>query len=344
MNRNRLGKSDLLVSELGLGCQSLGGGLYYQNKSESLAMVRAAVDAGVNFFDTADHYSQGLSEQWLGEALKGRRHDVILATKAGTHYTNLGTLASRIRPALRPVGRWLRPLKIAFHNMRATQKRQDFSGRYLTGAVEASLRRLKTDYIDLFQLHKPSSGELQAGEWRDALKKLQEQGKIRYFGISCATVDDAVLLLGDQNITSVQIGISLIDMDGVIQFLNKANRQSLGVIARNPRSQGHLTAEWSDIMGETYAKNRGDFEKKMQLARKFEFLVNEHRTLAQAAIQFVLQLPGISTAIPRAVNVAQLENNLGALSAPMLEGDELARIASTQARCAGSCKDDVSRN
>ena len=92
MKYNRLGKTDLLVSELGLGCQSLGGGLYYSNKGESLEMVRDAADAGVNFFDTADHYSQGLSEQWLGKALKGRRQDVILATKAGTRYTSLGSL------------------------------------------------------------------------------------------------------------------------------------------------------------------------------------------------------------------------------------------------------------
>ncbi|MGB7932472.1 MAG: aldo/keto reductase, partial [Gammaproteobacteria bacterium] len=75
MNYNRLGNTDLQVSELGLGCQSLGGGLYYRDKGESLAMVRKALEAGVTFFDTADHYSQGLSEGWLGEALRGRRHD-----------------------------------------------------------------------------------------------------------------------------------------------------------------------------------------------------------------------------------------------------------------------------
>lgn len=336
MKYNRLGKTDLLVSELGLGCQSLGGGLYYRNKDESLAMVRAAADSGVNFFDTADHYSQGLSEQWLGEALKGRRQDVILATKAGTRYTPLGSLASRARPLLRPFGRWLHPMKIAFHNMRAAQKRQDFSCRYLTRAVEASLKRLDTDYLDLFQLHKPSPAELQTGEWQDALNTLRKQGKVRYFGVSCATVEDAILCLGNQDIASVQIGTSLIDMDRVVQFLNEAQRQSLGVIARNPRSQGHLTGEFGDIMGETYARNRGDFEKKMQRARQFEFLVNDHRTLAQTAIRFVLQLPGISTAIPRSVNVTQLTDNLGALDAPPLTSAELAQIAKLQSAPAGT--------
>ncbi len=172
MKYNKLGQTELLVSEIGLGCQSLGGGLYYHNKGESIAMVRKAVDEGVNFFDTSDHYSQGLSEQWLGEALKGRRQDVVLATKAGTRYTQLGDLAVRAGPALRPFSRYLRPLKISFHRLRATQKRQDFSGRYLTRAVEASLKQLNTDYLDLFQLHKPLSSELQAGEWCGTLNKL----------------------------------------------------------------------------------------------------------------------------------------------------------------------------
>ena len=306
----------------------MGGGLYYHNKGESIAMVRKAVDEGVNFFDTSDHYSQGLSEQWIGEALKGRRQDVILATKAGTRYTRLGDLASRARPALRPFSRYLRPLKISIHRLRATQKRQDFSPAYLTRAVEASLKRLNTDYLDLFQLHKPPYPELKEGLWRDTLKKLQEQGKIRYYGIACATVDDAILCLNDPDIASVQIAISLLDLEAVPEFLNHTQQQSLGVIVRNPRAQGHLTTELSDIMAETYATNRRDFEARKQHARQFSFLVNNHRTLAQAALQFVLQLPGVTTAIPRAINVQQLMDNLGALRAPPLVAEEVDRILS----------------
>ncbi|MGB7931647.1 MAG: aldo/keto reductase [Gammaproteobacteria bacterium] len=327
MNYNRLGNTDLQVSELGLGCQSLGGGLYYRDKGESLAMVRQALEAGVTFFDTADHYSQGLSEGWLGEALRGRRHDVVLATKSGTYFTPLAGMASRMRPLLRPASRWLRPLKIHFHRMRATQKRQDFSAVYLTRAVDASLRRLHTDYLDLFQLHKPPLHVLQEGEWRDALKNLQQQGKIRHYGISCASLADAIPCLDDPDIASVQVGISLLEQGAVPEFLARARQRSLGVIARNPRAQGHLTTDLHDIMAETYAKNREDVAAKTTRALQFAFLANPDRSLGQAALQFVLQLPGITCAIPRAVNVSQLLENLGALDAPPLSATELRKIA-----------------
>ena len=322
MKYNRLGHTDIRVSELGLGCQSLGGGLYYRNRSESIATVRKAIDEGVNFFDTADHYSQGLSEQWLGAAVKGRRHDVVLATKAGTRYTRLGDLASRVRPVLRPFRSYLRPLKVSFHRVRATQKRQDFSTAYLTHAVEASLKRLHTDYLDLFQLHKPSASELETGEWSETLERLRQHGKIRSYGISCATVSDAMLCLDKPGIASLQVGISLLDMEAIPELLRCAQQRSLGVIVRNPRAQGHLTTELSDIMAETYAKNNAEVDRKRQRAEQYSLLADDNRTLAQVALQFVLQLPGVTTAIPRAINVKQLMENLGALeAAPLLAGE-----------------------
>jgi len=326
MKYNQLGQSDIWVSELGLGCQSLGGGLYHRNKNESKAIIYKALDEGVNFFDTSDHYSRGLSEQWLGAALKGRRQDVVLATKAGTRYTRLGDFASSIRPVLRPFSSYLRPLKVSFHRARATQKRQDFSPAYLTRAVEASLTRLSTSYLDLFQLHKPPASELQAGECFETLERLQEQGKIRSYGVSCATTSDALLCLDKPGIVSVQVGISLLDLEAVPTLLKQMESQCISVIVRNPRAQGHLTTELSDIMAETYAKNNIEVAEKSRRAMKFSFLVNERRTLAQAALQFVLQLPGVITAIPRAVNVQQLMDNLGALNAPRLVAREIDGI------------------
>ena len=155
MNYRNLGKTDLLVSEIGLGCQSIGGGLYYKDRKESLRTLHEALDSGVNFFDTSDHYSQGESEKLIGEAFSRKRDKIIIGTKAGTLYTKSGSFLLRIRPLLRPASKFLEPMKIQFHLMRAKQKRFDFSSEYLIKAVERSLLRLKTDYIDLFQLHKP---------------------------------------------------------------------------------------------------------------------------------------------------------------------------------------------
>lgn len=327
MKYKTLGKTGIEVSAIGLGCQSLGGGLYYRSRRASTALVQRAVDEGITLFDTSDHYSQGLSEQWLGEAIRGRRHKVVLATKAGTRYTPFGYFAGLARPALRPFSRLLQPFKLSLHRMRAAQKRQDFSPEYLHRAVEASLKRLGTDYLDLFQLHKPPGDELVSAGWLDAVEQLKKQGKIRAWGVSCGSLEDAWLCLNHiDGLSSLQVGLSLLELDALGGFLDQARARSVSVLARNPRAQGYLTAGFGDIMAETYARTRLEAEKKRQRAKRLSFLVTENRTLAQAALRFVLDLPGVTAAIPRAVNVAQLLENLGALDAEALTAGEIATV------------------
>ncbi|MGH7801122.1 MAG: aldo/keto reductase [Thermodesulfobacteriota bacterium] len=329
MNYRSFGKTNLKVSEIGLGCQSLGGGLYYKDDREAIRTLHQALDSGVNFYDTSDHYSQGASENLIGRVFKVKREHVIIATKAGTHYSPIGNLALRMRPLLKPMSLFLRPMKISVHLMRASQKHSNFSAEYLTKAVHGSLRRLQTDYIDLFQLHKPPSSVLEKGDFCETLEKLKGQGKIRYYCISCATVEDALICLKHPGISSVQVAISLLDQEAITKLLTLGKEKKLAVIGRNPRAQGHLTNTLSDIMAETYARNQREFEDRKNRAKKFQFLIKEDRTLAQAALQFVLQLHGVSVAIPRAVNCEQLEENVGALTAPPLTKEELTRIFST---------------
>ena len=328
MNYRSFSKTDLKVSELGLGCQSLGGGLYYRDDQESIKTLYRAFDSGVNFYDTSDHYSQGASENLIGRAFKGRRGRVIIATKAGTLYSPLGSLALRMRPMLRPISRFLHSMKISLHLMRASQKHSDFSPEYLTKAVYGSLKRLQTDYLDLFQLQKPPSSILEKGEFCETLEKLKDQGKIRYYGVSCATADDALICLKHPGISSVQVGISLLDQEAITKLLHLAKEKGVAVIVRNPRAQGHLTSALSDIMAETYAENQKEVENRINKAKKFQFLINRNRSLAQAALQFVLQLDGVSAVIPRAINREQLGENLGALTSPPLTREELTKIYS----------------
>lgn len=328
MEYRSFGKTHLKVSEIGFGCQSLGGGLYYRDDLESIKTLHQALDSGVNFYDTSDHYSQGASEILIGRAFKGKRDKVFIATKAGTRYSPIGSLALRMRPFLRPMSHVLRPMKISLHLMRASQKHSDFSAEYLTKGVGRSLKRLQTDYLDLFQLHKPPSSILEKGDFCETLEKLKDQGKIRYYGVSCATVEDALICLKYPGISSVQVGISLLDQEAITKLLPIAKEKKLAVIARNPRAQGHLTNTLSDIMAETYARNQREFEERKNKAKQFQFLVKENRTLAQAALQFVLQLHGVSVVIPRAVNREQLEENLGALTGPPLTEVELERTFS----------------
>jgi aryl-alcohol dehydrogenase-like predicted oxidoreductase len=330
MRYRKLGNTDLTISELGFGCQSIGGGIYYKNDKESLITLTEAFDAGVNFFDTSDHYSLGESEKLVGKAFKGKRDRVILATKAGTLYSQSAFVALRIRPLIRPFGKYLKSLKIPFHLMRAKQKRKDFSSAYLTEAVERSLKNLQTDYIDLFQLHKPPKDELEKGEFNEALESLKQQGKIRYYGIATAENDEAFICFNYPGISSLQITFNLLDHKHVQEILAQAKEKGVGIISRNPRAQGHLTKEFSDIMAETYAKDVEEFERKKERAKKFNFLVKENRTLAQSALHYVLSHEGISTALPRSVNSEQLKESLGILNAPPLTDSELLKIKSMQ--------------
>jgi len=330
VNYRNLGKTDLTISEIGFGCQSIAGGLFYKNNSESIKTLLEAFDSGVNFFDTSDHYSQGESEMLIGKAFKGKRDKIIIGTKAGTLYTPAAQFILKLRPMIRPLSKYIHPMKIPLHLMRAKQKRSDFSSNYLSRAVEKSLRRLQTDYIDLFQLHKPSGIILADGRFIETLNKLKEQGKIRYFGISCANNEDVFTCFNYPEISSVQITFNLLYTQHVKEILICGKKRGVGIIARNPRAQGHLTNSFSDILAETYAHNKKEFDEKKERAKKFQFLVKSNRTLSQAALKFVLGFQEISTVIPRSVNRKQLEENLDTLYSPNLTDEEFAKIYSME--------------
>jgi aryl-alcohol dehydrogenase-like predicted oxidoreductase len=327
MDRRRLGSTELDVSEIGLGCQSLGGGLYYRNDREAIRLLHRAAEAGVNFFDTADHYSLGLSESLIGRAFLGRRNSIVLSTKVGTTYSPAAAMALRARPLLRPLGRTLRGLKLRLHHIRAAQRRHDLSPRHLERAADNCLRRLRTDHLDLFMLHKPPIAELEQGDCIAALTRLQSKGKIRYYGVSCDGVEDARVSLRIPGISAIQITVSLLDQAAIPEILPLALRINCGVIARNPRGQGHLTSEFSDIMAETYVEDSTEAGLRQEAARHFGFLANEKRTMGQAAIKFVQQFNAISVVVPRAVNVAQLDDILGTLAAPPLSDRDIDLIA-----------------
>jgi aryl-alcohol dehydrogenase-like predicted oxidoreductase len=325
MQLRRFGLTDLTVSELGLGCQSLGGGLYYRDDRESVRLLHRAMDSGINFFDVSDHHSLGRSEQLLGRAFKGNRDRVVITTKAGFHYTELGTLALRIRDAVRPMSRILRPIKRKLHRFRAATGRYNFSSTYLTRAVERSLIRLQTDHIDLFQLYKPDTEQLQRGDFYQVLDKLKAQGKIRHYGIACARMEDAITALQHAGNASVQLAINFLEQDAISEVLPRARDRGIAVIARHPRGIGLLTDRHDDIMGDASAYE-DQYGERVRQAQQLEFLIGPGRSLAQAAIAFVRHLPGVTVTLPRASTVAELDDNLGSLHLPSFTDAELDRI------------------
>ena len=328
MKYKNFGNTDLKVSELGLGCQSLGGGLYYKDYNESIRVLHKAFEYGINFYDVSDHHSLGKSEMLIGKAFKDRRDKVIITSKAGLMYTPAGFMILRLRALARPFSGLLHHMKNSLHYFRASQLRFNYSGEYITRQVENSLIRLQTDYLDLFQLYKPSAEEIEKGEFIEALEKLKKQGKIRYYGITCLTVDQAVLCLKFKNISSLQVAISLIDQEAIKKLIPLVKDRNLGLIARHPRAIGLFTKNREDIMGDSSAFSREEFERRKNKAAKFQFLIKENRTIAQAAIQFVRQLDGISVVLPRAVNQEEIVENINSLSAPPLNKEEIEQIYS----------------
>ncbi len=325
MNYRRLGKTDLVVSALGLGCQSLGGGLYHRDDRESERTLLDAVAAGITFFDVSDHHSLGATERLLGRVLKGVRDRVVITTKAGYGYHPATRIALQLRGLLRPVSRALRPAKRSLHKIRLAQGRYAFQPGYLISAVERSLHRLQTDYLDLFQLYKPPAALLRRGDLYEPLERLRTQGKIRHYGVACLTVEDAMIALQHDGNASVQVAINFLERAGVDELLARARHQEVGVIARHPRAIGLLTNGHDDLMGDASAYEE-QYQSRVRMAHALRGLIRPDRSLAQAAIQFVLAMDGVTVVLPRAVNRRELLENLGSATAPPLTAQDMAAL------------------
>jgi aryl-alcohol dehydrogenase-like predicted oxidoreductase len=294
--------------------------------------VDYALERGINFYDTADAYSLGNSERLLGLAFRGRRDKAVIATKGGSRFTPLWRSAAQSTALLAPFRRTLRPFKRFFNLLRHSQKQYDFSDRHLRQAADTSLTNLQTDYIDIYQLYNPTREVLEAGDFSVTLDALKTLGKIRYWGISCRTAEDALLCLRFPGISSIQIPVSMIDQEGLDTVIPRIAESGVAVIAREPLGQGLLTGTRARTLAEQSSRSRAEIDRRKRLSEGFHALAGPHRTMAQTALQFVLQIPGISTVIPGVANREQLEENLGTLDAPRLTAEEFARARSMRVR------------
>jgi aryl-alcohol dehydrogenase-like predicted oxidoreductase len=319
MQYKKFGTTDLEVSAMGLGCSRLGGSFGGSGDKEAIATLQQAFDSGINFYDTADSYGQGKSEILLGRTFKNKRDQVIFSTKAGYCLSAAGSLAAKVKPLVKPligvIKGVLKSQNSSLDQARGSFLQQDFSADYLKQSVEGSLKRLGTDYIDLFQLHSPPSVELQSGEVFSTLDILQKQGKIRYYGVSCDTIEDALLCLQYPHVSSIQVEINLLEQRAIQQLL--PNAQAKAIIARQPFASGRLLKLDDDLTADDHVK----------VGQYLQLSANAARPITQFALQFLLQLEEISVVIPGASRPTHLQDNLAALSAPPLTAEEMAAIA-----------------
>ena len=303
----RLGRTDLNVSEFGLGCARIGG-IFKRDPAEFVNLLSAAFDAGINFFDTADIYSQGESELFLGRAFRGRRRDqVVIASKAGYVLPSRRRFIARVKPLVRPVIRLLGLTRRHVAGVVSGSLAQDFSPSHLRRAVEGSLRRLRTDRLDLFQLHSPSTGIVEAGGWIEALEALKAQGKIRHYGVSCDSVDAALAALGHAGVSSVQVAINLLERDAAT-VLPHAQEQGVGIIARECLANGLLVKDISVLDVSAYTRSEGEATVKARQIELYRKAAAENAcTLTQLALQFVSGLEGVSVSLIGVSSMPQLD-------------------------------------
>ncbi len=295
MQYRPFGNTGLSASEIGLGCGPLG----IDPEGDYLPLLHRALELGVNFFDTADFYSGYRSEEWLGKVLPAHRDEVIVATKFGT----------------------------------IPGKGKDFSVSHMRKSLAESLERLRTDYIDIYQLHSPAPSVLDQTDLLEALGHAKQEGRIRFYGLSTEGGQRGLDAIDKWSVDSVQITFNLFHQGPAERFLAEAERRGVGVIIKSPLDSGILGGDLDPGKPHKLGDPRdrwGEEEtaRRQRLFEEVKFLAaGAGRTWSQAALQFVLSFSAVSTVIPGTTSIEHLEENVAAAGG-RLSPDDLARLQS----------------
>ena len=311
MQYRELGRTGWKVSTISFGAWAIGGTWGNVKDEESLAALQRALDLGVNFFDTADVYGDGRSEQLLARLRKERREPFHIATKVGRRHD---------------------PHVAAGYNK-----------KNLTAFVERSLKNLETEALDLVQLHCPPTEVYYMPEVFDILDGLVKDGKLLYYGVSVEKVEEALKALEYPNVQTVQIIFNIFRQRPLDLFFGEAQRRKVGILARVPLSSGMLTGkmsqktsfesddhrlgnrqgEWFD-RGETFSGL--EYETGLQAVEELRALVPNGMTMAQMALRWILMAPAVTCAIPGAKRPSQVEENVSAADLPPLSEDTMSNV------------------
>lgn len=305
MKQRVLGSTGLRISEIGMGCWAIGGDRFGNSYGPtdddvSIAAIKRALELGCNFFDTADAYGHGHSEELLGKALKEQRKNVIIATKVGGDF---------------------------YHGIA-----RNFERQYIRFALEQSLKRLQTSYIDLYQLHNPSLAQIKDPRTFEVFKELQKEGIVKHWGVSVHDPAEGseAIRAGAQ---TVQVVYNIFNQKAAQELFALAKKENVGIIAREPLANGFLTGRYDEASTFRPGDIRRDLFGREQtvayvrMARRVrELLIDRKEPLAQLALKFVLHQDAVSVAIPGAKTPQQVEENAGASEIPPLQPGELARL------------------
>jgi aryl-alcohol dehydrogenase-like predicted oxidoreductase len=312
MKYRELGKTGYRVSEISFGAWAIGAEWGNVSDDESIAALHTAVDAGINFFDTADVYGDGRSERLLAKLRKDRAGDeIIIATK---------------------VGRRLPEQTVAGYNR-----------ENLTAFIERNLQNLETDCLDLVQLHCPPQEAYYHPEIFGLMDDFVKAGKVRYYGVSVEKVEEAVKAIEYPNVQTVQIIFNIFRQRPADLFFDLAKAKRIGILARLPLSSGLLTGKMSKSStfdsndhrnynrhGEAFDRGETfsgvDFETGLAAAEELKKLVPEEMTMAQFALRWILMFDAVTCAIPGAKNPVQAAGNAKAADFPPLSEETMQAV------------------
>jgi len=312
MNYRTLGKTGFKVSEISLGTWQIGGDWSKKMSVEDgKKLVEAAIEKSVNFIDTADVYGMGLSEQAVGEVVKNHPDRIYVATKCGR----------KINPHIN----------------------ENYQAGVLRKYVEDSLKKLKTDCLDLIQLHCPPTEVYYRPEIFGLFDRLKEEGKILNMGVSVEKVEEAIKAIEYDNVTTVQIIFNMFRQRPAEIFFDLAKKKNVGVIVRVPLASGLLTGKYSATTsfdkhdhrffnreGEAFDKGETfsgvNYQTGLEAVEKLKKLFPGQENLAPVALKWILGFDAVGCIIPGASSRSQLESNLSALNLSDLKPDQIKGV------------------
>jgi aryl-alcohol dehydrogenase-like predicted oxidoreductase len=311
MNYRELGNTGIKISEVSFGTWAIGGSWGKTSDAEALKSLEYAMDNGVNFFDTADVYGDGHSEELLAKATKGKEDEIYIATK----FCRQGDIFDP----------------------------QTYSYEQVRSYCEDSLRRLNREAIDLYQIHCPATGILRDGSVFEVLDRLKEEGKIRHYGVSVETVEEGLISLKNPNVKSLQIIFNMFRQKPLEKLIPQAHENGVGLLVRLPLASGLLTGKFSKDhvfeeddhrnfnengeafnVGETFAGL--GFKKGVELAEQLKWIAEGRNSMASASLRWILDQKEITAIIPGFKNLKQVQDNLSTLETKSFTAEEQQRL------------------
>lgn len=314
MKYKRLGKSDIKVSEIGFGAWTIG--LDWWGKKieddEAIKMLKRAFDKGINFFDTGDMYGKGKSEKLIGIAFKGMRNDVVYSSKWGYDMYNAEQIGHNELPQK--------------HNV-----------EYLQYALDKSLERLQTDYMDVYSLHNPKMQAVSNKELFAALDGLVTNGRIRSHGVALGPAigwrDEGLHAIKEHNITCLQTVYNILEQDPGNDLLKAGEEKNVGIMARVPDASGILTGKVNE--NTTFNKNDHRSVRKKEWISEALKKVENMKTIAdnkgwditELAIKFILSHKTISVVLPTMISIEEIDKFSEISDGKYLEDHELDQVS-----------------